>query len=420
MTKKIPFVLHVDGDGFFAYCELTRFPHLRGTPVVVGEERGIACAMTYEAKALGIPRGYPIFKIRKEFPQVTILPCHFELYEGYAEKLARLLGDHVSVLERYSIDECFALVYLPETWNKQQIEEWLQTIKTSIQNKLGLTYSFGIARTKVLAKIASKYQKPNGLTIIMEQDEKRILQQTDITSIWGIGRRLSFRFERLRISKAIEFAQWPAQKVVDHFNQPVYDLWQELNGKSVMNIGNTHDLAQSLQSTRSFTPFSIDPHYLVAEMLQNVDVVCARMRHYNLTTMNVSFYLKTTERKYHSSSITLPVFTNSPIAMQQRISEEVRNIIEPGTRYKATGVTAWGLRHSDDIPQDLFSHQKSHTDTHNVMNTVDDIRKKFGKGSISFAATLPSLHDRAQKAQKRALTDHFVYGLPLPYLGEVS
>src|SRR5690349_5632731 len=106
-----PWILHIDGDGFFAYCEIARFPHLRGKPVVVGEDRGIACAMTYEAKRLGITRGMPIFKIRKEFPQVTILSSHFELYEHYARMLFGLLEPQVAVLERYSIDECFALVY---------------------------------------------------------------------------------------------------------------------------------------------------------------------------------------------------------------------------------------------------------------------------------------------------------------------
>ena len=418
MTKT-KWILHVDGDGFFAYCELTRFPHLRGTPVVVGEERGIACAMTYEAKALGIPRGYPIFKIRTEFPQVTILPCHFELYEGYAQKLIALLDPHVATLERYSIDECFASIHLPVEWSKEQIQTWLRAIKDEVQSKLGLTYSFGIARTKVLAKIASKYQKPDGLTVIMESDEKRILTETEATSIWGIGRRLSFRFERLRISKAIEFADWPATKVAEHFNQPVYDLWQELNGVSVMSINNDSSLPKSLQSTRSFTPFSIDKNYLIAELFQNVDTVCSRMRHYGVKTKAISMYFKTTERKYHGTGITLPLYTDSPIAMQQSIAEAVDTFFDSTVRYKATGVTAWGLTHTDNIPQDLFGTQAIHTETDTVMNAVDAIRKKFGKTSIGFVATMPSAKDRATKALKRAETDHFVYGLPLPYLGEV-
>ena len=103
-------VLHVDGDGFFASCEISRRPDLKGKPVVVGEERGIASAMSYEAKRLGVTRGMPIFKVRQEFPQVTILSSHFELYEQFASALYSILTKHFANVEWYSIDECFAEV----------------------------------------------------------------------------------------------------------------------------------------------------------------------------------------------------------------------------------------------------------------------------------------------------------------------
>ena len=75
------YIFHVDGDAFFAQCEIARYPHLRGRPVVVGQERGIATAFTYEAKALGIVRGMPLWKVKKYYPEVIILPSHFELYK---------------------------------------------------------------------------------------------------------------------------------------------------------------------------------------------------------------------------------------------------------------------------------------------------------------------------------------------------
>lgn len=103
-------ILHVDGDNFFVACEVARFPHLKGKPVIVGEERGIASAMSYEAKKLGVHRGMPVFEIRKQFPQVIILPSHFELYEQYALKLYQVLCKYSDTVERYSIDECFALI----------------------------------------------------------------------------------------------------------------------------------------------------------------------------------------------------------------------------------------------------------------------------------------------------------------------
>src|SRR3989338_9935236 len=100
------YILHIDGDAFFASCEISRRPDLKGKPVVVGEERGIACALTYEAKALGVYREMPIFKIRQEYPQVAVLSSHFELYEKYRENLVQILRENLPLVESYSIDEC--------------------------------------------------------------------------------------------------------------------------------------------------------------------------------------------------------------------------------------------------------------------------------------------------------------------------
>ena len=271
-------ILHIDGDGFFAYCEISRFPHLKGKPVVVGEERGIVCASTYEAKALGITRGMPMFKVREQFPDVAIFLSHFELYEQYASKLYNLLEPEVAVLERYSIDECFALVEIPRDWSKNEILIWMNSLKRKIQSKIGLTYSFGIARTKVLAKIASKRQKPDGCTVIMPEEEPNILADTPIESIWGIGWRLSRRFENMRVKTAGEFARWPESKVRSAFTLPVWELWHELNGKSMFEVSNANDLPKSLQATKSFSPFSSDKRFVIAELLHNVDIVFTRMR----------------------------------------------------------------------------------------------------------------------------------------------
>jgi nucleotidyltransferase/DNA polymerase involved in DNA repair len=102
--------LHADGDSFFVACELTMMPELRGKPVIVGEDRGIAVAMSPEAKKLGVTRGMPTFRIKKLFPQVVILPHHFELYHDISERMQNVLSSYARDVEEYSIDECFARV----------------------------------------------------------------------------------------------------------------------------------------------------------------------------------------------------------------------------------------------------------------------------------------------------------------------
>jgi nucleotidyltransferase/DNA polymerase involved in DNA repair len=125
--KSQEWILHIDGDAFFASCEVSRRPDLFGKAVVVGEERGIATALTYPAKHLGIKRGDPIFKIKKEYPNVTILSSHFELYRKFAYNLAEILRDEVDKFEAYSIDECFATL----VGTSQEVQEKVRKTKTN-------------------------------------------------------------------------------------------------------------------------------------------------------------------------------------------------------------------------------------------------------------------------------------------------
>jgi DNA polymerase IV len=417
---KDDWILHIDGDGFFAYCEISRFPHLKGKAVVVGEDRGIACAMTYEAKRLGITRAMPIFKIREQFPEVVILSSNFELYEQYAQKLASVVQEEVDILERYSIDECFALIRLPTAYSKEDLERWLKALKNRVQSQLGLTYSFGVARTKVLAKIASKIGKPDGCTVIMPPEEPSILEKTAIESLWGIGWKLSRRFQLMKIKTAAQFASWDEERVRHTFSLPVQELWYELHGKMMFSVSDEHDIPKSLQSTKSFTPSSTDRVFVLAELLQNTDVACSRMRKQGLTTRSMSIFLKTTERKYHAMNIMLPHYTNNPLDVSVLITECVHSLFKKGVTYKSTGITLWALRSMSDIQEDLFGMQERVSDGGKVMDAVDQIRKRYGHLSIGLLASMPSTLERVRRNQKQKEREHFVQGLPLPYLGEVD
>jgi len=98
----------MDGDAFFVGVEMAKNPKLKGLPVVTGEERGIVSALSYEAKALGVIRGMPIFRIKRDFPQVIILPGDYPAYEKYSSLMFEIVRRYADEVEEYSIDECFA------------------------------------------------------------------------------------------------------------------------------------------------------------------------------------------------------------------------------------------------------------------------------------------------------------------------
>jgi DNA polymerase-4/DNA polymerase V len=201
--------LHVDGDAFFVACELTEHPELRGKPVIVGGDRGIAVAMSSEAKKLGVTRGMPVFRIKKDFPEVIILSHHFDLYADIAKRLHQILESYFQTIEVYSIDECFALVETSEIKYFGNEKKLLTELKNEIEKTLGVTYSIGLARTKALAKQASKLEKPNGLVMLLSRaDEVRALKATPIDDIWGIGRQTVPALRLLKMNNAYDFVNY--------------------------------------------------------------------------------------------------------------------------------------------------------------------------------------------------------------------
>lgn len=412
-------ILHVDGDNFFVSCELTRFPSLKGKPVIVGEDRGIACAMSPEAKALGITRGMPVFKIRREFPQVVILTSHFELYQKYSDRLNRILKRYSYQVEEYSIDECFAILRASEMQQYGSWEAYLSEIKKVVQGELGVTFSFGIAQTKVLAKIASSVQKPNGCTVLDSVEvSDQALKELPIEKVWGIGRKLSKNLKIRGIDTAFIFAQIPLSTIEKWYGKPIQELWLEMNGKRMMSITHRHDLPKSLQTTRSFQG-STDKAYIFSELSRNIEIICARMRQYKLATNSMSFFLKhgMWEYTYDYASFSIP--TSDPRECIRQSEIVFNKLYEKGVKFKATGVTAYGLIESKRIPKDMFGYSLVREEDSKILSVIDSIRTRFGRTSINFASSIESITAREKHDRELDSKDPYIYNLPLPYLGEV-
>ncbi len=428
MTK---FILHVDGDNFFVACEVARFPHLKGKAVVVGEERGIASALSYEAKKLGITRATPIHEIRKNFPQVVILPSHFELYEQYNEKLYSILQKYSNSVERYSIDECFAEI-------DQSNTDLMQTIKKDAETSLGINLSFGLAPTKTLAKIASKYMKPSGCVVMIDDqgpfNTTELLRQTPIGSIWGIGRAISASLTSYNILTAYDFTLLEHQFVKKNFGEGTLNTWYELKGFQRYAVGNNRDPQKSFQSTRSFGMSTRERSFLLSELSTNTEILCARLRNAHLKTRRVSFFLKknTDYDRYVSAEIDIGFYTNSETDMLERIKESFDQVYEQalpqhGPSFinsnkrlgiKATGISVYGLKAPEDISDDLFGIQSTKDTKNTYTEAIDQLKSRFGDVSVHLASSLQSRTRRQSIHEERNSRNKFIYGLPLPYMGE--
>ena len=180
-------ILHVDADGFFAGVEQALNPALRGRPVVTGAERGIIAAASYEAKALGIKRGLQLHEAQALYPDLAVLPSDYETYSLYSQRLFTILRRFTPHVEEYSIDEAFADLQGCDKLLGCAQERVAEKLRDAVRTEMGLTVSVGISLTKTLAKLCSKFRKPDGQTVLRREHLPIMLRRTPIDKVWGIG-----------------------------------------------------------------------------------------------------------------------------------------------------------------------------------------------------------------------------------------
>ena len=226
-------IIHIDGDAFFAACEQSRDPSLKGQPVITCKERGIAASLSYEAKALGVKRGMRLSEIKKICPAVILLPSDYETYSLLSKRFYEIVRRYTPEVEEYGIDECFADITGLRRPFKMSYAKITEKIKSDLDKELGFTFSVGLGPNKTIAKVGSKWKKPSGLTVIPGYLIHEFLKHKLAEDIWGIGPQTSAYLKKSGVNTALELARKNEVWVRSKFTKPTYETWQELNGKFV-------------------------------------------------------------------------------------------------------------------------------------------------------------------------------------------
>ncbi|HEY7500182.1 MAG TPA: DNA polymerase IV [Vicinamibacterales bacterium] len=190
-------ILHVDMDAFYASVEQRDNPSLRGKPVAVGgspNQRGVVAAASYEARAFGVRSAIPMARAVRLCPSLLIVPPDFSRYRGVSQEVFALFRAVTPLVEPLSLDEAY-LDVTENAWGEPLARNVARRLKDEIREKTGLTASAGAAPNKFLAKIASAWRKPDGLTVIAPERVESFLQKLPVDALWGVG---PITAERLR------------------------------------------------------------------------------------------------------------------------------------------------------------------------------------------------------------------------------
>jgi DNA polymerase-4 len=189
MASALRRILHVDMDAFYASVEQRDDPTLRGRPVAVGgspTSRGVVCAASYEARKFGVRSAIPMSRAVRLCPDLVVLPPDFRKYGEVSGRVFTIFRSVTSLVEPLSLDEAY-LDVTENSWNLALGVDVARRIKERIREELDLTASAGVAPNKFLAKIASGWKKPDGLTVIAPERIETFLQKLPVDALWGVG-----------------------------------------------------------------------------------------------------------------------------------------------------------------------------------------------------------------------------------------
>ena len=384
-------ILHLDADAFFASCEQAIHPELKGKPVICGKERGIVAAASYEAKARGVQRGMRLFEVRKVCPDCIILPSDYETYSLLSVRMFEILRRFSPDVEEYSIDEAFVdLTGLRRSFHGSY-ESIADKMRKTIETELGFTVSAGVSLSKVLAKIGSKHNKPNGLTMIPGREIHSYLEKLPVEKVWGIGANTAAFLKKHGIVTALQFAKREEGWVYKFLSKPYREIWNELNGRSVYPVTvESKSTYQSISKAKTFTPASMDETFVFAQLSKNLENACIKSRKYGLAANRVVVFLRKQDFTSSGVEIKMTKPTAYPIEIYDLLRKGFKQIFEAKALYRQTGVVLSGLVPESGIQYSLFDDTTKIEKMSKIYESVDKISHKYGKHTIQHGASLPT------------------------------
>lgn len=406
-----------DCNNFYCSCERVFRPDLVGKPVVVlSNNDGCIIARSEEAKALGYKMGDPFYQMKEklEAEGVAIFSSNYTLYGSLSNRVMSMLSHYSPQLDQYSIDESFfevdksiAAAFFQENQSSEKTDSLLHRygarISSDILRAVGIPISIGIAETKTLAKIGSKFAKKykgyQGCCLIdTEERRHKALSLFPIEDVWGIGRQIARKLDYMGIRTAAQLADQKESWVRCHFNITTVRTWKELNGENCISI---EELPQkkSICTSRSFADEGISDKNVMEEAVANFAVRCTeKLRRQVSVCQGVTVFAWTSRFNDHvpeytiHDSLVLPIATDAQdeivgaalTILRARYPKSVSDRPDRpdlSFRFKKAGVILWQISPSTPREQDLFDpinreRQKA------LMAAIDAINHKNGYGTI--------------------------------------
>lgn len=379
----------VDCNNFYASCERLFQPDLRDRPVVVlSNNDGCVIARSNEAKALGIPMGAPLFKIRKQIDEhgITVRSSNYALYGDISERVMQVLGSQAPAHEIYSIDECFLDL---DRMAVADLTDWCRELRRRTHQWTGIPVSIGVGPTKTLAKIANrlakKSDKAGGVLDLSHHPEwtETALRKTAVCDVWGIGRRWSAMLDERGIRTAHDLANaqdgWVRQRMGIVGLRTVH----ELRGLVCHALDDQPAPRQTTCCSRTFGDAIRDKQQVHDAVMSFAERVAEKVRHADQVAGAVQLFIRTDpfDQDAAQKSVSGSATFQRPTSDTRDITDAVLRIFDriwrDGYGWRKAGVLLLDLAAPSAVPASLFDVVEQ---PDGLMEALDQINARFGRG----------------------------------------
>lgn len=394
----MPVFALVDCNNFYASCEKLFEPNLIHTPVVVlSNNDGCVVARSSEAKALGIKMGAPWFQIEDFANKHGVVPfsSNYSLYADMSGRVVEVLGQFAPNLEVYSIDESFL-----ELSGFGDLEDYGRQIRARVRDWLGLMVCVGIAPTKTLAKLANHCAKKGlagadgvcDFTAMTGEELSALFTSIDVSEVWGVGRKLTGRLEAMGIRTVQELRDANAETIRSRFSVVLERTVRELRGVSCLALDEVVTDKQQIISSRSFGRYITRLSDLEEAVAAYINRAAEKLRAQDSVAGVLQVYIRTNPFSEHQQqyqkamSVPLPRATADTCLLVQWGLRMLRRIYKPGYNYQKAGVMLADIRPRQNIQGDLFASEAWSERRAKLMETMDAINGRWGRGAMRVAA----------------------------------
>ena len=380
-------ILHVDMDAFYAAVEQRDNPELRGKPVVVGggSNRGVVAAASYEVREFGVRSAMPIAEATRRCPDLIRVAPRMAHYKAVSQQIFEIFREFTPLVEGLSLDEAFLDVTDSRALHGSG-EQIAGSIKHAIRERIRLTASVGVAENKLVAKIASDLDKPDGLVVVTDDKARSILDPLPVSVIPGIGRQTLARLHKVNVHSIADLRQAPDRDLEPVFGRYTQRTRDRASGTDNRPVNPDRE-EKSISAEETFDVDLSDRQDMDRELLALSETTARRLRKSQLQAGTVQIKI----RRSDFQTFTRQKSLQPPVSNTDQIFQIARDLLSawlqsnPDARIRLLGVGSSKLSPAEQ--RDLFADDQGAA-VSGIDQAVDEIQDRFGSASVGRARTM--------------------------------